>query len=75
MTKITKREAAIIMAYTGIVFGCPNEFHRYAEELLGRSIFIHEFTSPDFIRKLQTESEEDFINLSMSINRNKNENT
>ncbi len=60
---MTEKEAAIIMAYTGIVLGNMSYFHHYAEELLGRSIFTHEFASQHLMRELKQKSYEDFINL------------
>lgn len=36
---MTKREAAIITAYTGVFIGDLDEFYKYAKELLGRPVF------------------------------------
>jgi len=66
---MNKRESAIIFAYTGISFGASlfSEFHQYAEEKFGHSIFTHEMASEIFWEKLKKLSEEDFINLVNSI--------
>ena len=32
---MTKREAAIVSAYTGVLIGDFNEMHRYIEEIMG----------------------------------------
>lgn len=61
---LNKRQGAIIMAFTGVCFGCPSEFHKYAEEKLGRSVFIHEFASEVICDKLKEASRDDFIALS-----------
>lgn len=39
---ITKREAAIISAYTGILMGDFNEVHKYIEEVAERPVLTHE---------------------------------
>ena len=42
---MTKKEKAIIMAYTGVCMlngGEFQHFHKYVEELMGRPVFTHE---------------------------------
>ena len=50
---MTKREAAIITAFTDTIIGDFHEFHKYAEELLGRPVLTHEFRDKDFMDKLK----------------------
>ena len=52
---MNKRESAIIFAYTGISFGASlfSEFHQYAEEKFGHSIFTHEMASEIFLGKIK----------------------
>ena len=59
---MTKREAAIITAYTGILIGKFNEFHKYIEEKAGRGVYTHEFTSID-CKEL---SKQDFLNITIT---------
>ena len=40
---MTKREAAIISAYTGYLIGEFSDLHAYTEEVMGQPIFTHEF--------------------------------
>lgn len=42
---MTKREAAIVSAYTGYVIGEFSDSQAYAEEVMRRQIFIHELPS------------------------------
>ncbi len=63
---MNKREAAIIMAFTGIRFGSFSNFHNYAEEKFQRSIFTHEM-SEEFYSILKELVREDFINLHNGI--------
>jgi len=63
---MTKDEAKVVMAYTGISIGEFSEFHGYAEELLGRPIFTHEFGSPSVMMEIKEKAREDFIMLKVT---------
>lgn len=58
---MTKRESAIVSAYTGYMCGSFSDMHEYAEELFGRPIQTIEF--PRLADELQKRSKQDFINL------------
>ena len=61
---MTKRECAIVMAYTGVVMlqGADlNIFYQYAEEIMGEPIFTHML--PMVADALKVKSEHDFLNL------------
>lgn len=60
---MTKRECAIVSAYTGILCGDFNEFHKYIEEKLGRPVWTHEFANKELWKVIQELSKEDFCNL------------
>lgn len=60
---MTKREAAIVSAYTGYLIGNFSDLQAYAEEILGRPIFTHEF--PSIKDELKEKSKEDFMNISI----------
>ncbi len=62
-----KQEGAIITAYTGILIGCPKEFHSYATELLGYNIMTHEFADKKVWVELKKLSEDDFMELNRNI--------
>ena|SRR5690606_694805 len=64
---MTEREGAIIMAYTGIIFGSLTYFHKYAQKLLGRSIFTHEFADKKIMKEIKQKSKNDFLELSAEI--------
>lgn len=63
MQKLTKEQAAIISAYTGILCGSFSDMHEYAERKLGRPILTHEFASPETNQKLQDASRDDFLSI------------
>ena len=58
---MTKREAAIVSAYTGYVIGEFSDFQAYAEEIMWRPIFTHEF--PMIADELKETSKKDFMNI------------
>lgn len=58
---MTKREAAIVSAYTGYLIGEFKDFHAYAEEVMGRPVFTHEF--PSIAEELKEKSKKDFMSI------------
>ena len=60
---ITKREAAIISAYTNYLIGDFSDMHQYIEKLLGRSVFTHELANPLIVEEIREKSKNDFINI------------
>jgi hypothetical protein len=64
---MTRQEATIISAYTGVMFG--NNFPdvcAYAEKLLGRKVEPWEFVKPSFCEQLKQEAEKDFLALKIT---------
>lgn len=64
---MNRREAAIISAYTGILLGSFDAFHEYAEELLNRPVWTHEFGDEKVMNEIQERSEEDFLTIAVSL--------
>lgn len=60
---LTREQAAIIGAYTGIACGPFSGIHEYAEKKLGRPIFTHEFGTGGVMDKLHEAAREDFLAL------------
>lgn len=61
MEKLTKKQAAIIGAYTGVTAGPFSDLHEYAEKVLGRPIWTHEFADEDVANELKEKSRADFL--------------
>lgn len=61
MEKLTKEQAAVIGAYTGYAAGPFADVHEYAERVLGRPLFTHEFASQLIADKLRDAAKTDFI--------------
>lgn len=62
--RLTKRQAQVISAYTGISL-CNFEYiHEYAEELLNRPVWTHEFIGEKMWDELKELSKEEFLSIS-----------
>jgi len=60
---MTKREAAILGAYTGYLVGYFPDMHKYIEEIMGRPVFTHELASEEIEKEIQEKSRKDFMNI------------
>jgi hypothetical protein len=60
---MTKREGAILSAYTGILLGDFSSMHEYAEEKLGHPIFTHQFADELLVEQLKEASKQDFLDV------------
>ena len=60
---MTKKEAVIISAYTGVFIGDFSSLHKYIEEKLKRPVFTHELANEKVISEIKEKSKEDFINI------------
>lgn len=63
MKRLTKEQAAIVGAYTGITASNFSVVHEYAEKVLGRPVWSHEFASQGLADKLREASREDFLDI------------
>lgn len=65
---MTKHEAAVIMAYTGVVMlkgDDINVFWKYCESIYGRAIWTHEY--PALAEKIKDLSKKDFIEICKNL--------
>lgn len=60
---MTKREAAIVSAYTGMLIGNFADMHQYIEEKLGRAVWTPELADKITWEEIKQKSKEDFINI------------
>ncbi len=63
---MTKFEAAVVSAYTGFLCGKFEWMHEYAEKILKRPIFTHEFADKRVALELKEKSKPDFISFMIS---------
>ena len=59
--RLTKEQAAIISAFTGISCGPFSDIHGYAERVLGRPIWMHQFADKELWAELREAASDDFI--------------
>ena len=65
---MTKHEAAVIMAYTGVVMLKGDDigvFWKYCESIYGRTIWTHEY--PTLAEKIKDLSKKDFIEICKNL--------
>ena len=61
---MTKREAAIISAYTGILLGGFPNMHKFVEEeLLHRPVMTHEFANAKVVAEIKEKSRPYFMEI------------
>lgn len=60
---MTKKEAAIVSAYTGILIGEFSDLHEYIEKILCRPVFTHELSDKKLCVEIKEKSKQDFINI------------
>ena len=65
---MTKKEAAIITAYTGYVIGDFQEAHKYIEEKMGRPVSTREIAKSNklFHKRLHTKIKPDFCAIKIT---------
>jgi hypothetical protein len=60
LPRMTKEQAAIIGAFTGILAGNFEDMHEYVERVMGRPVLTHEMASKAFNDELKQRAMEDF---------------
>ncbi len=50
---MTKREAAIVSAYTGLLLGSFSAMHKFVEEIMERPVFTHELADKDLAEDIK----------------------
>jgi hypothetical protein len=67
---MTKKECAIVMAYTGITMLSGEDFriyHRYIEDIMGRPVWTHELANEAVVKEIKEKSRYDFLKLCESV--------
>lgn len=63
---MTKREAAIVSAYTGILLGEFHEMHKYIEEILNKPVLTHQLADKNMWELIKDKSRIDFITIKIN---------
>ncbi len=64
---MTRRESAIISAFTGIMAGPFDAFHQYVEKIMGRPVWTHEMADESIMLQIKEKSRDDFVALASSV--------
>lgn len=60
---MTKGEAKIIGAYTGILMGEFTDMHEYIEYLLKRPVLTHELANKELVKRIKSLAKPDFLEI------------
>lgn len=63
MQRLTKEQAAVLGAYTGIACGPFADIQEYAERVLDQPIWTHQFANRELVEKLKEKAKPDFLSL------------
>ena len=61
--RLSRDQAAIIGAYTGISCGPFSDVHEYAEKVLNHPVFTHEFANKELWKELREKCKQDFLSI------------
>ena len=61
--RLTREQAAIIGAYTGVLAGPFGDVRGLAEQKLGHPIWTHEFANPELWEQLKVALTDDFLSI------------
>lgn len=64
---MTREEAVIISAYTGVAMCSFGHIHEYIEKVLGRPVWTHELADPSVCEQIKDASRSDFVELCKRI--------
>ena len=62
--RLTRRQGAIVSAYTGRLACNFVDLHAYVEELLGRPVFVHEMGDTHIVDQIRERARADFLAIS-----------
>ena len=64
---MTRREAAIVTMYTGILIGDFHDAHAYAEELMGRPLQTLEMACDEIGLQIKEKAKPDFMSITIEV--------
>jgi hypothetical protein len=60
---MTKREAAVISAFTGILCCKFSDFHQYVEQIMGRPVWTNEMGDKDIAATIKEKAKPNFMTI------------
>ena len=64
---MTKQEAAIVSAYTGMLVGKFSDMCEYVEKILQRPVWTHQLANKEFCKEIKNKSKQDFCNIYVGV--------
>lgn len=61
MNKLTREQAAVIGAYTGVLAGPVSDMHDYIQRIMKRPVFTHELGNDAIAEEIRQKSASDFL--------------
>jgi hypothetical protein len=61
--RLTREQAAILSAYTGVLLGPFSDMHEYIENILRRPVWTHEMASESLSEEIRVAAMDDAMNL------------
>lgn len=61
MQRLTREQAAVISAATGVLVGPFSDMHEYIEKIMGRPVFTHELGSRPFAKEIAEKAKPDLL--------------
>lgn len=65
---MTKREAVVISAYTGVMCVEFSDMHKYIEEIMERPVFTHELADQDVVDEIIKRAKPEFLEICENVN-------
>ena len=59
--RLTREQAAIVGAYTGVSCGPFSDIHSYVEKVLGRPVWTHEMAGEEVMTAVRDAAKADFL--------------
>lgn len=61
--RLTRKQAALIGVYTGVLCGPFSDLHEKIEQLCGRPVFTHEMANKDLMAKVADLAKAEFLSI------------
>ena len=61
MERLTREQAAIVGAYTGVLSGPFSDMHKYVEKVMERPVWTHEMGDKAITTEIRAKSKPDFL--------------
>jgi len=64
---MTKQEAIVISAYTGVLMCDFADMHKYIERIMGRPVWTHEMADNAMMEQIRERARPDFVDICKGV--------